>query len=176
MTPSLRVLMLEDSPADAELMLRELRRAGLEVQWQRVDCEADFVAALATAPDVILADYSLPQFDGLRALEILKRQQLDIPFIFVSGCIGEDLAVQALGKGAVDYLLKDRLSRLGEAVRHAVEQAHLRRENHRTEQLLLQRLPDEEERLVLLEFLAGSRRLQIGAVDHAPHEPRPRRE
>src|SRR5436190_23210919 len=89
---SLRVLILEDRPADAELMLYELRRAGFDPHWQRVETEADFLAHLEPAPDVILADYSMPQFDALRALRLIRARDLNIPFIVVTGSIG-DVAV-----------------------------------------------------------------------------------
>jgi PAS domain S-box-containing protein len=128
MNTPLRVLILEDRPAEAELMLHELRRGGFEPDWQRVETEADYLATLDPALDLILADYNLPQFDGLRALAMLQERGLDIPFIIVSGVIGEDLAVSAMKQGAADYLLKDRLARLGPAAAQALEQERLRDE------------------------------------------------
>src|SRR5256886_16431791 len=107
----LRVLVVEDRPADAELMVAELRRAGYAFDWHRVDTERDFLAHLNPLPDIILADFHMPQFTGLRALEILKDRGLDIPLIIVSGSIGEEVAVNAMQEGASDYLLKDRLIR-----------------------------------------------------------------
>ena len=97
-------------------LLDELRRAGFEPDWHRVETESDYLAHLQAGLDVVLADYSLPQFDGLRALQRLQESGLDIPLIIVSGSIGEDLAVSAMKQGAVDYLMKDRLGRLGLAV------------------------------------------------------------
>lgn len=131
----LRVLILEDRPADVELMLLELRRAGFEPDWQRVETEADYLAQLDPALDIILADYSLPQFDGLRALHLLQESGLNIPFIIVSGVISEDVAVEAMKGGAADYLFKDRLARLGPAVTHALEQSRLREEKRWTEEV-----------------------------------------
>ena len=132
MSPSakmpLKILLVEDNPHDAELMLRELRRDGYEVESCRVDCEEDFLARLPGGFDMILSDFALPQFNGLRALELLKQSGLDIPFILVSATIGEEMAVVAMKQGATDYLLKDRLTRLGLAVGHAVEQHRLRQE------------------------------------------------
>ncbi len=128
MPSPLQVLIVEDNPADAELLLRELRRAGLEFQWERVDTEAAYRERLHAGLDLILSDYKLPQFDGLRALELLKERKLDVPFIIVSGSIGEDIAVAAMKRGAADYLLKDRLARLGLAVNHALAQRLIRRE------------------------------------------------
>jgi CheY-like chemotaxis protein len=82
-----RVLICEDRPSDAELMVAELRRAGLAVDWQRADSEADYIARLDPPPDLILADFNMPQFNALRALEIVKDRGLDVPFIIVSGSI-----------------------------------------------------------------------------------------
>lgn len=124
---TIRVLLLEDDPADAELIVHELRRAGLQVEWQRVETETAFVAALEPSLNVILADYSLPQFDGARALAILHATMLDIPFIIVSGAVGEDVVVEMMQRGASDYLLKDRMARLGPAVTYAVAQRRARR-------------------------------------------------
>ncbi len=122
----LRILILEDNAADTELVLHELRHAEFDPDWQRVDSKADFLAALNPAFDAIIADYSLPQFDGLRALKLVQERHLDIPFILVSGTIGEEVAVDAMKQGAADYLLKDRLARLGPAVARALEQKQLR--------------------------------------------------
>ncbi len=132
----LRVLILEDSPADAELMLHELRRAGFDPDWVRVDTEADYRAALESPFDVVLADYSLPQYDALRALLLLQDRALDIPFIVVTGTIGEEPAVECMKHGAADYLLKDRLARLGPVVAHALEQRRLRDEKRQMEERL----------------------------------------
>jgi len=123
----LRVLILEDRPEDAELALHELRRAGYELNWRRVDNEAGFRANLDPELDLVLADYHQPQFNAIRALKIMQEMGLDIPFVIVSGAIGEDLAVAAVRLGAMDYVLKDRLARLGTAVKNAIEQAELRR-------------------------------------------------
>jgi PAS domain S-box-containing protein len=126
MAVPLRVLVLEDRPADAELMAAELRKAGYAPQWQRVDTEHDYVAGLAGPLDIILADHALPQYDSVRALERLQERGLDVPFLIVSGTIGEELAVGLMKKGAADYVWKDRLARLGQAVSHALEQKALR--------------------------------------------------
>src|SRR5947209_2099318 len=132
----LRVLVVEDRPADAELMAAELRRAGFTFDWQRVDSERDFLSQLNPHPDIILADFHMPQFAGLRALQILKDRGLDIPLIIVSGSIGEEVAVNAMQQGASDYLLKDRLIRLGAAVNRALEAKHLRDEERKAKEEL----------------------------------------
>ncbi len=121
----LRVLILEDNPSDAELLLHALQRAGYTLEWDRVDMEGEYLARLSPDLDIILADYNLPQFNALEALYHLQERQLDIPFIVVTGSI-EEIAVECMKQGASDYLLKDRLSRLGQAVERALEQKKLR--------------------------------------------------
>src|SRR5262245_23341149 len=125
MAEVLRVLILEDREADARLVVEELRQAGFEPDWRRVEDEPGFLAGLDPLPGLICADYSLPEFDAMCALRLVRQRGLDVPFIIVSGSIGEDTAVAAMRQGAADYLLKDRLARLGEAVRHALEQKRL---------------------------------------------------
>jgi len=122
MLQHIRILMIEDNPHDAELIDRELRRAGLEFSAERVDGEHTLRRALQSPPDVILADYHLPAFDGIEALRIAREVLPETPFLFVSGSIGEERAVQALREGATDYILKDRLSRLPSAITRALEQ------------------------------------------------------
>jgi len=124
----LRVLILEDRLSDAELMLHELRQTGFKPEWQRVETEQDYLAHLEPGLDIILADYRLPQFDAARALEMLQSRELDIPFIVVTGVLGDELAVELMKLGATDYLLKDRLGRLGPGVLRALEQKKLRDE------------------------------------------------
>jgi two-component sensor histidine kinase/FixJ family two-component response regulator len=133
---SLRALILEDRPEDAELMAHELRRSGYDPQWQRVETEPDFLAHLTPLPDVILADYSMPELDACRALQLLQERGLTIPFIVVSGTIGEDVAVSLMRQGGADYLLKDRLGRLGPAVKHALLENELRQEKALAEEEL----------------------------------------
>ncbi|MBI5880462.1 MAG: PAS domain S-box protein [Chloroflexi bacterium] len=132
----LRVLILEDNPADTELFVHELRRGGFEPEWQRVETEEAYRSALNPTLDIILSDYRLPQFDGLHALQILRASGFDIPSILVSGTIGEDAAVECIKQGAADYLLKDRLGRLGPAVKNALEQKRLRDEQRHAAEVL----------------------------------------
>jgi PAS domain S-box-containing protein len=132
----IRVLLLEDRAEDAEQILHELRTSGFEPAWQRLETEAEYLARLQSPLDVILADYRMPQLDVPRALELLRTLNLDIPFIVVSGVIGEDLAVAIMRQGATDYVLKDRLKRLGPAVSHALEEKQLRDDKRRAEQAL----------------------------------------
>jgi DNA-binding NtrC family response regulator len=126
----LQVLLVEDNAADAEMILHELSRAGFAPTWSRVQTETDFLAALKKAPDIVLSDYSMPEFTGLRALELLQASGLDIPLILISGTVGEDVAVEAMRHGAVDFLLKDRTARLASAVERALKEKQLRAERN----------------------------------------------
>ncbi|EXJ16763.1 PAS domain S-box protein [Imhoffiella purpurea] len=118
----LRLLLLEDSPVDAELTERVLRRSGLDFEAVRVQDPDAFMVALETfRPHAVLADFSLPQFDGVTALRLVRERDADLPFIFVTGAIGEENAVELLCAGANDYILKDRLTRLPAALERALE-------------------------------------------------------
>ena len=109
----LRILLLEDSPLDAELTMTTLRAGGIQCEVKRVETREEYVEAIREGNfDIILADYALPSFDGVSALKISAVQVPDIPFIFVSGSIGEELAIECLKQGATDYVLKERLVRL----------------------------------------------------------------
>jgi diguanylate cyclase (GGDEF)-like protein/PAS domain S-box-containing protein len=132
--PIIRVLLTEDVAADAELEVRELKRAGLRFSHRVVETEESFTSALREfAPDVILSDFSMPGFDGMAALALARELCPDTPFIFVSGTIGEEYAIRALKSGATDYVLKSNLVRLPAAVERALAEARQRRERRRTE-------------------------------------------
>ncbi|RME83930.1 MAG: response regulator, partial [Caldilineae bacterium] len=134
----LDILIVEDSSLDAELIVRELQRYGLQVRWQRVQDARGLQAALHQQRwDLVLSDYSMPQFDGMKALEIVQKSGVDLPFILVSGSMGEEIAVEAMRRGATDYLLKDRLARLGPAVVRALEEQELRRAQEKAQKELL---------------------------------------
>ena len=126
MATPLNILIAEDSEDDVELIMGELRRAGFNPNWQRVETEAAFMAELQKGPDLILSDFAMPEFSGLRAAQLTQASGRDIPFILISGTIGEDVAVAAMKSGATDYLIKDRIVRLGKAVEQALEQKQLR--------------------------------------------------
>jgi len=133
MTRALRVLIPEDSEDDARLLVRKLSRLGYRPEHRRVDDRAGMRAALEEESwDLILCDYSMPQFTALDALRMVKERGLDIAFIIISGDVGEDIAVQAMKAGAHDYLMKDNLSRLGEAVTRELRQVKVRAA-HKTE-------------------------------------------
>jgi signal transduction histidine kinase len=139
----LRVLIVEDSDTDAELLVRVLRREGYDVSFHRVDTAETMHAALADAEwDLVVSDHSMPSFSGPAALELLHQSGLDIPFILVSGSIGEELAVSAMKAGAHDFFLKDRLTRLGSAIARELREAEIRRERRLAEERL--RLSEQE--------------------------------
>ena len=148
MTLALRILILEDWPSDAELMVFELRQSKIAHSYRRVADREHFVAALAENwPDLILSDFHLPSFDGLEALALAQAACPDTPFIFVSGAMGEEVAIDAVKRGATDYVLKDRLSRLGPAVQRALRETEARRERRQAEAAL--RESEENYRLLL---------------------------
>ena len=147
--PDLRVLLVEDDPVDAELTIRELHKSGYDVEWQLVDTEAEFMNRLAhNPPDLIISDHAMPQFSSSEALQCLRKSGLTIPFIVVSHAIGEEEAVHLMRAGAADYLLKDRMTRLGEAVRHALAAWRLRSQYDEAQQDLRVLNQDLERRIV----------------------------
>jgi signal transduction histidine kinase len=132
MNQTLRILLLEDAASDAELAERALRDANIPCDVHRVEERDAFVRELEERPpDLVLSDYHLPGFDGLEALRIVRERLPDVPFIFLSGAIGEERAIETLTSGATDYVLKDRMARLVPAVRRAIDEADLRREQQR---------------------------------------------
>jgi PAS domain S-box-containing protein len=137
MPTPIKVLIVEDTPADADLMVLNLSRADYKVDWLRVDNERDFLTALDTSIDLILSDWNLPQFSGSRALQLTREHGIETPFIIVSGAIGELAAVDALHRGAADYLLKDRMERLGQAVHNALEQKQNQEKTRQAQQALV---------------------------------------
>lgn len=162
MSCSLRVLLIEDSPDDAFLIERALRSDGFDPSIHRVETEAGLLGALQQAPwDLIICDYSLPQWGGHRALGLCRQKAMDVPIIIVSGVIGEEVAVEMMRAGAHDYVMKDKLGRLASAVRRELDAAQERREHRRAQEELnrmaahaeAQRRQDERDRLQLIEDL-----------------------
>ncbi len=140
MKPTLNVLLVEDSEEDAVFLIRKLRKGGFDLTWERVQNADVMIQALNEKQwDLILSDYSMPSFTGLQALEIYKRYALEIPFIIVSGTVGEDVAVEAMKEGAHDYLMKDKLERLIPAVNRELREAKIRRERIQNLNLLKER-------------------------------------
>ncbi len=148
---TIRVLQVEDSALDAELVLAELERDGVPYEVRLVDDETRFVAALDEfAPNIVLSDLSMPGFSGKHALALLRARDEDLPFIFVSATLGEEAAIAALRDGATDYILKQNPARLASAVRRALHEAEARRERRRTEAELVR-----TQRFESLAMLAG---------------------
>jgi len=143
MTQPLRVLLIEDNQSDAELLVRLLEKEGYQVHSQRVETPDELRAALVAQPwDVLISDYVLPGMDAPTSLAIFAQAAIDIPFIVVSGTVGEDIAVTMMKAGAQDYLLKDNLVRLGPAVTRELVEARIRQERRQAMETL--RLQTEE--------------------------------
>ena len=137
MKSPVRILMIEDSPLDAELAAAELNKSGLDYEVERVQDRESFRAKMQVyCPDLILSDYSLPGFDGNGALTIAQELCPDVPFLFLSGAMGEEVAIESLKRGATDYVLKQKLERLAPAVRRALTEAHQRLERKKAEEEL----------------------------------------
>src|SRR5580658_1191062 len=131
----LRLLVVENSEADAKLAICSLREAGIDCSYRCADSEPAMRAALrAELPDLILSDFSLPRFDGMSALAVAIAEAPNVPFIFLTGMVGEELAIDALKRGAIDYVLKSNPMRLAPAVKRALEGAKLRERNQIAEQ------------------------------------------
>jgi signal transduction histidine kinase len=158
---TLRLLIVEDDATDAELVIRELRKSGFEPDFRRVDSREMFLDALSDErPDVIIYDHNLPHFSSSEALQLALQNELGIPFIIVSHAIGDEEAVALMRAGAADYLLKDRLGRLGESVRHALEQRRLREEHTAARNAIVSLNAD-------LELRIASRTAQLKVANHA---------
>ncbi|NQU43046.1 PAS domain S-box protein [bacterium] len=137
MRETVKILILEDLATDAELMQYELRRADLDFLAKTVETREEYLEAIQSfQPNLILADYNLPSFDGLEALAVLRQHSPDVPFIFVSGQLGEEVAIESLKQGATDYVLKNKLSRLGSAVERALLEVAERQDRQRAEEAL----------------------------------------
>ncbi len=139
MTDNVRVLIVEDVPGDAELIEFELQNTGMVFSAKRVETKETYIMALSTfSPHVILSDYSLPAFDGITALNLRLEHAVDTPFIFVTGALGEELAIDLLKQGATDYVLKSHLSRLPVAINRALKEVQERKERKRAQEALRQ--------------------------------------
>lgn len=166
MTPPLRVLSLEDDPKDAELICALLETEEITFEVTRVETQGGFAAALEQGNiDLILADYTLPSFDGISALRLALDRCPDVPFIFVSGTLGEEVAIEALKIGATDYVLKTRLSRLVPSVHRALREARDRAERKRTAEALRR----SENYLTAAQKLSRTGELGLGSFQRKNH-------
>jgi DNA-binding NtrC family response regulator len=130
----LKALIIDDSTADVALLIRELQKNELEVDYLRVDTQKDLDAAITAGEwDIILCDYIMPGFDGLQALEQIRNRGVDIPVIMISGQVGEDVAVDAMRAGASDYVMKSHLKRLVPAIQRELREAEDRRQQKKTQ-------------------------------------------
>lgn len=127
MPKKIKILLLDDNPYDAELIMHEIKRQGVACECTHVQDREHFILALEKEPDIILADYSLPQFNASQAIRLVKESGATTPVIVISGTIGEEVAVEMMRQGAADYLMKDRLARLSGAIQFAIEAAELRK-------------------------------------------------
>lgn len=156
MKTKLRILMIEDSPEDAVLITHELEHADYDVICERVETEPALRRALDELRwDAVLCDYTMPQFGGEAALHIVKEVAADLPFIYVSGTIGEDVAVEAMKSGAHDYVMKSNLKRLAPAVNRELREAELRRERRLIERDRDQLIEELEAALNEIKTLTG---------------------
>lgn len=163
----LRILLLEDNAPHAELVEHFLRESGLNFSLVRVETREAFEEQLQTTmPDMILSDYALPSFDGYAALAIAKQQAPNIPFIFVTGTMGEEVAIETLKNGATDYVLKTRLGRLGPAVQRALRESADRRERQRAEDKLRRSLDQLRALTTYLQYVREEERTRIAREVH----------
>lgn len=168
MDTEIHVLMIEDSATDTVLILRELRKGGYLPVHERVETDADLISALHRRSwDIIISDFILPQFSGLRALKLVQSAAADIPFIVVSGQIGEDMAVEAMKAGAQDYVMKTNLKRLAPAVQRELREADTRRQRHRAEEELKKR----EEELAIARRMDQLKDEFLGLISHEMRTP-----
>jgi signal transduction histidine kinase len=164
---ALRILLLEDSPPHAELVEHFLRDSGLKFEVVRVDTREAFIEQIEQhPPDMILSDYALPAFDGYAALALAKEKVPNIPFIFVTGTMGEEVAIETLKNGATDYVLKTRLARLGPAVHRALRETADRRERQRAEDKLRRSLDQLRALTSYLQYVREEERTRIAREVH----------
>jgi signal transduction histidine kinase len=165
--PELRILLLEDNAPHAELVVHFLRDSGIKFNVTRVETREAYLEQIEQhPPDMILSDYALPSFDGYAALAIAKEKVPDTPFIFVTGTMGEEVAIETLKSGATDYVLKTRLARLGPAVQRALRESADRRERQRAEDKLRRSLDQLRALTTYLQYVREEERTRIAREVH----------
>jgi len=170
----LRVLHVEDNELDAELVATALRKGGFSVSVAVVQERGEFEKQLGLhRPDIVIADYNLPQWKGMEALDVLRQQGLDIPLILVSGALGDVTAVECIKAGATDYVLKDGLARLPEAVRRALREKQLREQHRRAEELFRRAVESSPSGILMVDELCKI--LLVNTEPSRPREARPGR-
>jgi signal transduction histidine kinase len=163
----IRILLLEDIPSDGELVRHALRVAGISFVLERVETRSEFIAEITRfRPDLILSDFSLPSFNGMAALEIALQKCPDVPFIFVTGSLGEEVAIDTLKKGATDYVLKHRLTRLAPAIHRALREACERTQRKRAEEQLRESHKQLRSLSVFLQYVREEERTRISREVH----------
>jgi FixJ family two-component response regulator len=175
MKTPLRVLAVEDSEDDTTLLIYEIARGGYHPEYERIETPEAMRDALSRKEwDVVISDYVMPQFSGLAALEILKESGFDLPFIIVSGKIGEDIAVDAMKAGAHDYILKGNLARLVPAIQRELRDAETRRQRRMADEALKKAYDDLEqkvrERTAELVEANGALKAEVAQRKHAEEE------
>src|SRR2546430_1739557 len=172
MTDSLRILILEDVDNDAQLLQRELRRVKINFAARHVASRADYLKGLVEfAPDVILSDYSLPDFDGMQALRLAQEHAAHVPFIIVTGTINEETAVECMKAGAVDYVLKEHIGRIAAAIQFALEKKHAESKLRESEELL-RLITDNVTDLIAILDLQGKRLYNSASYREILGDPR----
>lgn len=167
MTSEIRILLLEDNATDADLVRHALRQLGIGFSVHHVDSRAAFIQQLKKhPPDLVLSDFSLPSMDGYTALDIAREKCPDVPFIFVTGTLGEEVAIETLKKGATDYVLKHRISRLVPSVHRALREAGERAERKRAEEQLRQSHEQLRALSIYLQYVREEERIRIAREVH----------
>jgi len=173
MKTEIHILMLEDSEADAEVIAHTLRKGGVAFTSERVETRADFARALEhRPPDLILSDYSLPSFDGYAALALAQAKCPDTPFIFVTGTLGEEVAIETLKRGATDYVLKHRLSRIVPSAHRALRELEVQRGRRRAEEQLRQSHEQLRALSLYLQHVREEERIRIAREVHDEYRVR----
>ena len=158
--PGRKILLVEDDDSDADLVMSAARRAGLDASWLRADDEASFLLGLDESPDAVVTDFNLPSFSALRVLELVRSMGSELPVLVVTGAIEDELAAECIKQGAADYLLKDRLARLRDALEGSIDRFHAAKQKRESERKLIL---SAKGRVVLNDMLLRSLSAELSA-------------